>query len=115
MDQEKREYESLFASNVALSYRPGQAVKPAVPGAAPPSPLPTGQAGPPLSDESLAKLLPFYIYASQAASQAGAAQSGPTQLGSAQPASLCCPRRAAATRSNAVRSSGNAARTSPNC
>ena len=102
MDQEKREYESLFASNVALSYRPGQAVKPAVPGAAPPSPLPTGQAGPPLSDESLAKLLPFYIYASQAASQAGAAQSGPTQLGSAQPASFLSTQATAAQQTNAA-------------
>ena len=105
MDQEKREYESLFASNVAFSNRPGQAVKPAVPGAAPPSPLPTGQAGPPLSDASLAKLLPFYIYASQAASQAGAAQSGPTQLGSAQPASSL------STQATAAQQTSNAAAT----
>ncbi len=76
-DREKREYESLFASNLALSYRSGSAAKPAVPGAAQPSPSP-------LSEESLAKLLPFYIYASQA-SQAGSAQAGPVQPVSVSP------------------------------
>ncbi len=76
MDKEKREYESLFASNLALTYRSGLVAKPA---AVQPSPSP-------LSEESLAKLLPFYLYANQAVSQAGAAQLGTVQTGPVQSA-----------------------------
>src|SRR5439155_19209261 len=54
-NKEKREYESLFASNIALSYRkerPGTIVSP--------NPAAAQQPFPPISDEMLTRILPYY-------------------------------------------------------
>ena len=69
-DKDKREYQSLFASNVALSYRK------------PTAPLPDPAAAPSL--ETLTRMLP--LYTALAALQPGNMQTAPPKAGQPQPA-----------------------------